>query len=55
MTQKNRRRKGSKMRKKSQKDKKHKHQWRKVGGTFSKEVGLVTRKRCIVPGCGAEK
>jgi len=36
--------------------KKHKHQWRKVGSSYSKKSGLTkTKKRCIVPGCGAEK
>jgi len=35
---------------------KHKHQWRKVAATYSKEGGLkTTKKKCIVEGCGAEK
>lgn len=55
MTQKNRRRKRGKSVKECSPNRKHKHQWRKVGGIYSKEAGLVTRKRCIVPGCGAEK
>ena len=34
----------------------HKHQWRKVGGTYSAREGLTrTMKRCVVDGCKAEK
>ena len=37
-----------------QRVKKHKHQWRKVGATYSKADGLKTAKRrCIV--CGVEE
>lgn len=33
---------------------KHKHKWRKVEATYSKEAGLKTiKKRCVV--CGEEK
>lgn len=32
----------------------HKHDWRKVAGTYSAEQGLVCiRKRCLI--CGEEK
>lgn len=32
---------------------KHKHQWRKVGGTWNKDGCHVQRKRCL--SCGEEK
>ena len=36
--------------------KQHKHQWRKVGGTYSAKLGLTnTIKRCVVDGCKATK
>jgi len=36
------------------KEKKHKHQWRKVEATYSKKLGLVTtKKHCII--CKKEK
>lgn len=39
-------------RKKGEKVRGHKHQWRKVGASYSRKSGLTTtRKRCIVPGC----
>ena len=31
----------------------HKHQWRKVGGSYSQETGLIQKKKCLI--CGAEK
>jgi len=36
--------------------KSHKHQWRFVEATYSAKDGLrKVRKRCVVPGCKAEK
>jgi len=42
--------------KKKRKPKKHKHQWRKCGGTYDSRSGrMITKKKCIVPGCKAIK